>query len=69
MLDLNGFSQTVNGLSGSGTVDDVAGGGASTLTAGANNATSTFSGVIRNTTGTVALTRRPSRNDPVAGAR
>src|SRR5258708_7518824 len=57
VLDLNGFNQTVNGLSGSGTVDDVAGAGTSTLTAGANNATSAFAGTIQNTTGSVALVK------------
>jgi filamentous hemagglutinin family protein len=56
-LDLNGFSDAINGLSGAGTVDNVAGGGASTLTVGNNDATSSFSGVLKNTSGTLALTK------------
>ncbi len=55
-LDLNTFNQTVNGLSGNGTVDSVAG-GTPTLTVGSNNASSTFSGYLKNTAGTLALTK------------
>jgi len=56
VLDMNTFSETINGLSGNGTVDTVAG-GTSTLTVGDNNQSSTFSGVIKNTAGTLALTK------------
>jgi len=45
-LRFNGFSDTINGLSGTGTVDGVS--GTSTISIGDNNATGTFSGVIRN---------------------
>lgn len=55
-LDLNTFSESINGLSGAGTVDTVAG-GVPTLTVGGNNQSSTFSGVIKNTSGTLALTK------------
>ena len=55
-LDLNGYSVTVNGVTGSGTVTSSVP-GAVTLTAGANNQTSTFSGVIQTGSGTVALTK------------
>jgi len=56
-LDLNGFSATVGGLTGgtNAVVDDITAGGTLRLTAGNNNASGTFSGSIRNTTGTVAL--------------
>ncbi|MCL4207844.1 MAG: autotransporter-associated beta strand repeat-containing protein, partial [Pirellulaceae bacterium] len=54
-LNLNGFSETINGLSGSGTVDGVS--GTPTLTIGDNDQTSTFSGVIKNTAGTLAVTK------------
>ena len=54
-LDLNTFSQTVNGLLGGGTIDNNAA-GTPTLTLGANNASSTFSGLIKNTAGTLTLT-------------
>ncbi len=57
IFDLNGYSDTVNGLTGSGIVDNVAGGGTSTLTIGANNTNSSFTGVISNTTGTVNITK------------
>ena len=55
-LDLNTFSETINGLSGAGIVDTVAG-GTPTLTVGGNDATSSFSGTIKNTLGTLALTK------------
>jgi fibronectin-binding autotransporter adhesin len=55
-LDLAGFSDTINGLSGSGTVDN-SGGGTPMLTVGNNNATSVFAGTIQNTSGTLALTK------------
>ncbi len=49
LLNMNGFSDTVNGLSGTGTVDNLAASTTSTLTVGGNNASSTFSGVLQNT--------------------
>jgi fibronectin-binding autotransporter adhesin len=55
-LDLNGYSETINGLSGAGTIDTIAG-GTPTLTVGNDNATSTFSGTITNTLGSLALTK------------
>jgi autotransporter-associated beta strand protein len=63
-LDLNGYSQVINGLieggngAGGRIIDNVAAGGNVLLTLGAGNASgNTFSGIIRNTTGTVALTK------------
>ncbi|OQB80125.1 MAG: tRNA nuclease WapA precursor [Planctomycetes bacterium ADurb.Bin126] len=56
-LDLNGYSETINGLSGSGTVDNASGTGAYTLTVGGNDAYSTFNGTIQDTSGTLALTK------------
>ncbi len=55
LLDLNGKAQTINGLSGDGTV--ASGTGAGTLTIGNNNATSTFDGTIQNGGGTVAIAK------------
>jgi autotransporter-associated beta strand protein len=52
---MGGFSETINGLSGNGTVDGVS--GTPTLTVGDNDATSTFSGVIKNTAGNLSLTK------------
>ncbi len=55
VFDLNGFINTVNGLNGSGTIDDVAGGGTSTLNIGLNGDSGVFSGVIRNTSGALGI--------------
>lgn len=59
-LNLGGFSETINGLSGgsTGTVDGVS--GTPTLTVGDNGATgasNTFDGVIKNSAGTLSLTK------------
>lgn len=56
-LDLNGYAATINGLNGSGILDSSAGGGAGVLTIGNNDATSTFSGTIQNTSGTLTLVK------------
>ena len=48
-FDLGGFSETINGLTGSGTVDNS--GAAATLTVGGNDTSSTFSGTLQNTGG------------------
>ena len=63
VLDLNAFSDSINGLSGVGAVDTLAG-GTPMLTVGGNNASSTFGGVIANTGGTLALVK--SGNGTVA---
>lgn len=55
IVNMNGFSDTVNGLSGTGTVDNLAAGTSSTLTVGGNNVSSTFSGVLQNTGGSTVL--------------
>ena len=55
---MNGFSETINGLSGTGTVDGIS--GTPTLTVGDNDSTSTFDGVITDTAGTLALTKTGS---------
>jgi autotransporter-associated beta strand protein len=64
-LNLGGFSETINGLSGNGVVE--AGGSTPTLTLGANNASATFSGVIRNTTGELALVKTGSGTQTLSG--
>jgi fibronectin-binding autotransporter adhesin len=66
-LDLAGFSETINGLSGNGIVDGTS--GSPTLTLGDNNATGqTFSGVIRNTAGTLSLVKNGSGTQTLSGA-
>ena len=67
-LDLGGFSDTINGLSGSGTVDNTVGTGAYTLTVGNNDQTSTFSGTITDTTGTLSLTKVGAGTLTLSGA-
>jgi fibronectin-binding autotransporter adhesin len=54
-LDLNGNSATAGGLTGSGTLDNVSAGGSVSLTLNGSG-TSTFGGVIRNTSGNVGVT-------------
>jgi len=55
-IDLATFNDTINGLSGGGTVDTLEG-GAPTLTVGANGDSGTFSGIIQNSSGTVNLAK------------
>lgn len=60
ILDINGLSPTLNGLSGSGNVDNLTAGGSPTLTVGANDQSSSFGGTIKNTSGTLALIKTGS---------
>ena len=57
-LDLNGFSETINGLSGaaSGVVDNLAG-GAVTLTVGNGGGSGTIFGTIQNTAGSLGIVK------------
>jgi autotransporter-associated beta strand protein len=55
-LDLNGLSQSVNGLTGGGTIDN-SGAGSATLTVGNDDAASTFSGTIQDTGGELAVVK------------
>ena len=67
-FDLNTFSETINGLTGTGTVDNTVVGGVPALTIGSNNATSTFGGVIRNTVDSVSLTKTGTGTLTLTGA-
>jgi autotransporter-associated beta strand protein len=55
MLDLAGTTQTINGLNGDGIVDNTTGTGS--LLVGNNDQSGSFTGVIRNSSGTLALTK------------
>lgn len=55
-LDLNNFNGTINGLNGNGIVDNQ-GGAASVLSVGNNDRAGSFSGELRNTSGTLGLTK------------
>jgi autotransporter-associated beta strand protein len=67
-LDLNGFSETINGLNGSGIVDNVPAGPAVTLTVGDNDASSSFSGILQNSGGTLNLVKTGSGVAALGGA-
>ena len=70
-LDLASFSETINGLSvGAGANANITNSvaGASTLTIGDNNTTSSFGGTITNTTGTLAITKIGSGTLNLSGA-
>jgi autotransporter-associated beta strand protein len=54
-LDLNGNSETLNGLSGNGVIDTTATSSAATLTVGGNDQSSTFNGVLQNTGASATL--------------
>ena len=54
-LDLGGFNQAIGSLAGAGTVTD--NGAPATLTTGANNTSTIFSGVIQDGTGALSLTK------------
>lgn len=66
-LDLNTFSCSINGLSGAGIIDTAAG-GTPTLTVGANDNGGTFSGIIKNTAGTLAVTKSGTGTLILSGA-
>jgi autotransporter-associated beta strand protein len=65
-LDLNGISATIDGLSGSGTVDTEAS-GTPTLTIGANGGSGTFSGPVNNSAGTLSLTKVGAGTETLSG--
>ena len=62
------FSETINGLSGAGTIDKTSGTGTTTLTVGNNDSIGTFAGVIQNSTGTLGLTKVGSSTQTLSGA-
>jgi len=66
-LDLNGTTQSVNALTGSGTVDNTAAGTAS-LTVGGNDATGSFSGIIQDTGGALSVVKTGTGQLTLTGA-
>ena len=66
-LNLNGKSDTIDALTGAGTVDATVA-GTPTLTVGGNGGGGTFSGVIKNTAGTLALAKSGSGTEILSGA-
>jgi len=68
-LDLNGINPTVNGLEGSGFVDNLTNAANVTLTVGNGDSNAVFSGVIQNpSAGTVALTKTGYGTQTLNGA-
>jgi fibronectin-binding autotransporter adhesin len=67
ILDLNGFSNTVGSLAGSGTVTNN-GGTPAVLTAGGNGSDTTFSGTLTDGTGTLGLTKVAAGTMTLTGA-
>ncbi|MGD1085374.1 MAG: autotransporter-associated beta strand repeat-containing protein, partial [Verrucomicrobiota bacterium] len=65
-LDMNTFSPTIDGLAGAGTVTSSAA-GALTLSIGNANGGGSFSGVIQNGSGTVALTKAGIGTENLSG--
>lgn len=65
-LDLNGKNTAINGLNGSGTVDNTAAGSA-TFTIGANGNNGTFTGTIQNSSGALALTKIGAGTETLGG--
>lgn len=64
-LNVGGFTESINGLSGAGTVDNLVGDGI--LTVGGNNQGGTFSGTLSNTAGTLALRKTGTGTLVLAG--
>jgi autotransporter-associated beta strand protein len=69
-LDLNGFDEQINGLSGSGTVDNTAADTDSVFIIGANNQPGTFTGTLQNSgsAATLALTKNGTGALTLGGA-
>ena len=65
-LDLKGTTQAINGLNGSGVVDNT-GGGVATLTIGVNNDSGTFTGLIQDSAGGLALVKSGSGSESLRG--
>jgi fibronectin-binding autotransporter adhesin len=67
IIDLNGYNNSINGLNGNGTVDEQSA-ATSTLTVGNNNASSTFSGLLTDSVGTLNLTKTGNGTLTLQGA-
>lgn len=66
-IDLNNFDGALNGLNGNGAVDN-AGASASVLSVGNNDRGGTFSGVLKNTVGSLALTKVGTNTQVLSGS-
>ena len=66
-LDLGSFNASTDTLNGTGKVDNLSGSGGNTLTIGLNGGSSTFSGTIQNTAGSLALYKTGSGTFTLTG--
>jgi autotransporter-associated beta strand protein len=66
-LDLCGGNQTVGSLSGAGTVTNSSANTSAMLTVGGDNSSRTFSGILQNGAGTLAVTKTGSGNWTLTG--
>ena len=67
IFDMNTYSDTIGSITGTGTIDNVAGGGIPTLTCGGNNSSTTFSGTITNASGNLSFTKEGSGTLTLSG--
>jgi fibronectin-binding autotransporter adhesin len=67
-LDLHGFSNSVGSLDGAGTVTNSGTSTSATLTAGGNNFSTTFSGILANGAGILGLTKAGTGTLTLSGA-
>jgi autotransporter-associated beta strand protein len=67
-LDMGAFSSGAGALSGAGTVDNSTGAATYTLTVGGNGDPGSFSGIIQNSSGSVALTKTGTGTETLSGA-
>jgi autotransporter-associated beta strand protein len=68
IFDLNGNGVTISSLNGSGTLDNVSAGGTLTVTVGDFDGSGTFSGVIKNTSGSIGLSKTGAGSLTLSGA-
>jgi autotransporter-associated beta strand protein/probable HAF family extracellular repeat protein len=68
LLDLRGFNQTIGSLTGTGTVTNSGVSSPAALTAGGDNSSTTFSGVIQDGTSATALTKTGAGTLTLSGA-
>ncbi|MCX6896854.1 MAG: autotransporter-associated beta strand repeat-containing protein [Verrucomicrobia bacterium] len=66
-LDVNGFSPTINGLNGAGTITNSIA-GTQTLTVGGNDASGLFTGIIKTGTGGLNVTKTGAGTQTLSGA-
>src|SRR5262249_33694341 len=67
VLDMNGQNESIDGLSGNGTVTDSAATTTSTMTVGVSGGSGNFSGVLQDGNGKLALTKSGAGTETLSG--